>query len=87
MSRKGVTCRFRKGLDADLIAATEQIAAGELSEMARNGLRLMLGIRTAKTMEVRERPLQIPSNVPLVQSESVKPAAPAALFISQKGGR
>jgi hypothetical protein len=47
-------------LDADLIAATEYLTNGELSDLVRNGLRLMLGIRTARKVEVHERMLMIP---------------------------
>ncbi|WP_438449401.1 hypothetical protein [Gorillibacterium sp. sgz5001074] len=60
MQRKGISCRFRKQLDADLIAATAALSDGELSELARNGLRLMLGIRKAPAVEIRERPLTVP---------------------------
>lgn len=60
MSRTSITCRFRKDLDADLINAIKALNEGELSELTRNGLRLMLGIRTTKQIEVKERPLMIP---------------------------
>lgn len=53
--REGVRFRFRKNLDNDLKEATKNIGEGELSELCRNGLRLMLGIRTTRLLEVTER--------------------------------
>lgn len=57
MQRKGVSVRFRKDLDADLVQATEGLSKNVLSDMCRNGLRLMLGIKTARSVEVHERPI------------------------------
>lgn len=50
-----ITFRLRKELDADLIALG--IEENVLPELCRNGLRLMLGIQTAKQVEVKERPI------------------------------
>lgn len=50
-----VAFRLRKELDADLIEATEHLTEGELSELSRDGLRLMLGIKTSKQVEVVEK--------------------------------
>jgi hypothetical protein len=55
--RSKIEARLRKRLDEDLLAATRGIDSGELSELVRNGLRLMLGIRTHKQVEVYERPI------------------------------
>lgn len=82
MSRKGITCRFRKTLDADLITATQDLGDGELSELTRNGLRVMLGIRTTRHMEMKEKPLLIPGTqgirvtVPPVPEQKEKTAQP-----------
>jgi hypothetical protein len=50
-----ITFRLRKELDADLIALG--IDENSLPDLCRNGLRLMLGIQTAKQVEVKERPI------------------------------
>jgi len=55
-----ISFRLRKDLDADLIAAIEKIDKTALKVLCRDGLRLMLGIRTTRTMEFQERPLSIP---------------------------
>lgn len=54
-----ISFRLRKDLDDDLIQI--DIPAEELAELCRNGLRLMLGIRTTKLVEVKERPLIVPA--------------------------
>jgi hypothetical protein len=54
-----ISFRLRKYLDADLIDL--EIDEDDLPELCRNGLRLMLGIRTTREMEVREKPLNIPA--------------------------
>lgn len=53
-----ITFRLRKELDADLIALG--IDENSLPDLCRNGLRLMLGIQTAKQVEVKERPIVTP---------------------------
>lgn len=50
-----ITFRLRKELDADLIALG--VDENSLPDLCRNGLRLMLGIQTAKQVEVNERPI------------------------------
>jgi hypothetical protein len=52
-----ITFRLRKELDADLIALG--IDENSLPDLCRNGLRLMLGIQTAKQVEVKEKPIVI----------------------------
>lgn len=54
-----ISFRLRKELDADLIDL--DIAEADLPELCRNGLRLMLGIRTTKQVEVKEHPLVVPA--------------------------
>lgn len=61
MDRKGVNCRFRKELDRDLMEATNGLPNKVLSELTRNGLRLMLGIRTTRQLEVREALINLPA--------------------------
>lgn len=60
MSDKGFTVRFRKKLDDDLREATRGLSEGSLSDLARSGLRIMLGIRTTKQVEIREKQIIIP---------------------------
>lgn len=78
--RGKVEARLRKRHDDDLREATAGIDSGLLSEMVRDGLRVMLGIRTKMQTEVKERPLHIPSQttrqtiVDTVKPVSGKPA-------------
>jgi hypothetical protein len=58
--REKIEARLRKRHDDDLREATAGIESGVLSEMVRDGLRIMLGIRTKRQLEVKERPLLIP---------------------------
>lgn len=51
-----ITFRLRKDLDADLIGM--DVSEKELVELCRNGLRLMLGIKTAPTVTVTQQPIQ-----------------------------
>lgn len=71
MSRKGNTFSFRlRKIDADLEAAIQNIDANAISDMCRDGLRLILGIKTTKRVEVTERPI-------------LKPAMPEAVTLSK----
>jgi hypothetical protein len=56
LARQGniLTFRLRK-VDADLIQAIELLDRAILSELCRDGLRLMLGIRTTKQMKAVDR--------------------------------
>ena len=54
-----ISFRLRKELDDDLIEL--DIPQEDLPDLCRNGLRLMLGIRTHKQTEVKEQPLEIPA--------------------------
>lgn len=60
MSAKKIEARLRKNHDDDLRQAIEGISSGELSELVRDGLRVMLGIRTKKYIEIKEQPVHIP---------------------------
>lgn len=62
--KKFIAFRLRKELDADLIALG--IEENMLPELCRNGLRLMLGIQTAKQVEVKEKQI-IPLSEPKPQ--------------------
>ncbi|NOV01323.1 hypothetical protein [Paenibacillus planticolens] len=56
-----ISFRLRKHLDADLISAISQMDETILKDLCRDGLRLMLGIRTTKQIEVTEKTLNIPA--------------------------
>jgi hypothetical protein len=75
--RSKIEARLRKRLDEDLLAATKGIDSGELSELVRNGLRLMLGIRTTKQNEVSERLIK-----PLTESQTLR--SKPAVFIPNR---
>ncbi|GIP38618.1 hypothetical protein J31TS4_18980 [Paenibacillus sp. J31TS4] len=53
-----ISFRLRKELDADLIAA--DIPDEEVKQLCRDGLRIMLGMRSKPALEVRAMPLSIP---------------------------
>ncbi|WP_274362772.1 hypothetical protein [Paenibacillus thermotolerans] len=72
-ARDKIEARLRKEQDADLRSATAGLNAGELSELVRDGLRLMLGIRTKKAVEVVER--QIVADRKPAQAQQSKPQA------------
>ncbi|HZG83816.1 hypothetical protein [Paenibacillus sp.] len=71
--REKIEARLRKNRDADLRQATAGISAGELSEMVRDGLRYMLGIRTKKTIQIVEQPIvaQQPRPIPVAGKSAV----------------
>ncbi|TYP68887.1 hypothetical protein [Paenibacillus methanolicus] len=58
--RRKLEARLRDGRDEDLKEATAGLSSGVLSEMVRDGMRLMLGIRTKMATEIKERPLIVP---------------------------
>ena len=64
--RSMISFRLRK-VDDDLRRAVASIGNDELSQLARDGLRYMLGLRTTKTVQVRTEPIrpkqQPPANV------------------------
>jgi hypothetical protein len=70
--KNGFSVRFRK-MDDDLKEAIKLLDAGAISELARNGLRLMLGIRTAKQVEVKEKQIVLPAEQTMRTIQS-KPA-------------
>ncbi|MEF3311393.1 hypothetical protein PV433_21160 [Paenibacillus sp. GYB004] len=75
MSRKGNTFSFRlRKVDTDLAKAIDSIDASALSDLCRDGLRLILGLTTTKRLEVTERPLVRPDQQNrVVESARSKP--------------
>lgn len=59
-----ISFRLRKDVDADLIAAVAGVDSRRIAELARDGLRLMLGIRTTRYATVVEKPLEKPLEKP-----------------------
>lgn len=80
--RERVSFRLRK-VDADLREATAGLAQEVLSELARDGLRLILGIRTTKRVEVAERPISVRN---LVSENPAAVRAKPAVFIPKGRG-
>jgi hypothetical protein len=60
--REFITLRFRKRLDDDLKEAVRNLEDVILSDLVRDGLRLMLGIRTTKKIHVTESVLSLPAS-------------------------
>jgi hypothetical protein len=75
-----ISFRLRNVLDADLIAL--EVDEEKLADICRDGLRLMLGIRTAKHIEVKEKVIALPTSVSQAttevrqQSQAGKPYVP-----------
>lgn len=67
-----ITFRLRKDLDADIKDAVKDMDKKTVSSLSRDGLRLMLGIRTTKSTTVIERPLVVPDR-PLIDSDRALP--------------
>jgi Arc/MetJ-type ribon-helix-helix transcriptional regulator len=61
--RDFITLRFRKQLDDDLKDAVGKLEDVILSDLVRDGLRLMLGIRTTKKLHVTESVLPLPASL------------------------
>lgn len=58
---KTISFRLRK-IDSDLEKAISEISPDQVAELARTGLRVMLGITTTKTTQVVERAIIIPTS-------------------------
>lgn len=58
-----ISFRLRKDLDADIINAVEALDKKTVNRLCRDGLRIMLGIRTTRVRAVQEHPLQLPEEV------------------------
>jgi hypothetical protein len=63
-----ISFRLRKDLDADLISV--EMDDEKLKDLCRDGLRLMLGIRTTKKIQVTETALFLPASPHDVNHES-----------------
>lgn len=68
--RDFITLRFRKQLDDDLKEAVKSLEDGVLSGLVRDGLRIMLGIRTTKKLQIAESILTVPGVTHEVSPES-----------------
>jgi|GEM_PF-3456333 hypothetical protein len=80
--KRKLEARLRDGRDDDLIAAISDIREGDMSELVRDGMRLMLGIRTKKCIEVHEKQLLVPP--PLGQADQKGAAAPTKPMLFKK---
>jgi len=90
-----ISFRLRKDLDADLIDVVDTIDRKNLNNLCRDGLRLMLGIRTTKMTTVTEQPLIIPERTITperalpwltVESKSKSVSSKPAVYIPQRRG-
>jgi hypothetical protein len=89
--RDRVSFRLRN-VDDDLREATKGLADDRLSDLARDGLRLILGIKTTKRVEVAERPIitrELPQQTPQTQPQQAQTIRgnSAAWRPESKGGR
>lgn len=66
-----ISFRLRKQIDADLIAQLDQMERDKIAELCRDGLRLMLGIRTTKQTHIVERPIIAPEHPQEVKGTTV----------------
>jgi hypothetical protein len=74
--RDRISFRLRN-VDADLREATSNLSTEILSDLARDGLRLILGIRTTKRVEITERPI----NVRMITEEPATVKGKPSVFI------
>jgi hypothetical protein len=78
--RNRISLRFRKQLDDDLRQATRNLDDSVISDLVRDGLRLILGIQTTKRIQVAE--------VPIVANEKKTPdvriQAKPAVYVPQQ---
>lgn len=93
MSNKmSIGFRLRKGLDNDILEAISKLPPQAVSELCRNGLRVMLGIRTTKRLTVAEQPLNVsltqpqPAPEPAREQRIIQPQSRPAVFVNQKKG-
>jgi hypothetical protein len=77
-----ISFRLRKELDSDLSAALAGVDKEEIKNLCRNGLRLMLGIKTTRSFEVQELPLVAPTLKP--EQPGVLGQSKPAVFIPTK---
>lgn len=85
MSNKdSIGFRLRKELDEDIKNAVANLPQKVVSDLCRNGLRLMLGIRTTKCLTVAEQPLNVPPTPE--QPKITPPQTRPTVFVNQKKG-
>lgn len=76
--------QFRlRNIDADLREAVRDMSSDKLAELARDGLRIMLGIRTTKIVEVTERPIDIVPERQVTPAQTIR--SKPAVFVPQRG--
>lgn len=78
--RDRISLRFRKKLDDDLRQATRSLNDAVLSDLARDGLRLILGIQTTKRVQVAEIPIVANTK----KTADIRIQAKPAVFIPQQ---
>lgn len=69
MERKAISFRLRK-IDDDLKRAIEGMSNDILSDLCRDGLRYMLGLKTTRRVEVTEHAIIIPQTKKTVETKS-----------------
>jgi hypothetical protein len=74
--RDRISFRLRS-VDGDLRQATMGLTGDKLSDLARDGLRLILGIRTTKRVELTER--VIVAKLPEAASQAIR--SKSAVFV------
>lgn len=52
-----ISFRLRKDLDLDLMDALDRVDSKKLPDLCRSGLRLMLGMKTTKAIQIIEQPI------------------------------
>lgn len=60
MGKRFIGFRLRKELDDDVAEAIEDMDGNSVSELARLGIRMALGMTSQKVVEVTEKPLGVP---------------------------
>jgi hypothetical protein len=54
-----ISFRLRKDMDIDLIQAVAGLEQKRIVELCRTGLRLALGIKTQRVVEIKEQPVTV----------------------------
>jgi hypothetical protein len=58
-----ISFRLRKDMDIDLIQAVAGLEQKRIVELCRTGLRLALGIKTQRVIEIKEQPINVVKGV------------------------
>lgn len=88
MADNRISFRLRK-VDGDLLEATKDLSSDRISDLARDGLRLILGIKTTKRVEVTERPISVTQAADIRRTEVIPqqrmiPGKPAVFVPGRK---